>query len=51
MYTIFYKINNEIHMQRCATFKTLTTVVKAIREEGAIIMKVQNSNGEKVIVL
>lgn len=48
MYTIFYKKNERIEIQHCATFKTLLLVLKAFKEEDAEILKVQNANGERI---
>lgn len=48
MYTIFYKKNERIEIQHCATFETLLLVLKAFKEEDAEILKVQNSNGEVI---
>ena len=48
MYTIFYKKNERIEIQHCATFETLLLVLEAFKEENAEILKVQNNNGEVI---
>ncbi len=48
MYTIFYKKNERIEIQHCATFETLLLVLESFEKEDVKILKVQNANGERI---